>query len=76
MTINPHEASDRAHNQIKALCAKFEQDVHGLIQALDNRAALAGHWEGVASAQRAEIERLRARVRELETEQNRNGESA
>lgn len=57
---NPHQPADNAHVRVKALCAALEQDLHQMVQAINNRAALAGHWEEVADAQRAEIERLKA----------------
>jgi hypothetical protein len=59
MTTNPHQPADIAHVLAQQVAALIEQRLHDAIQALDNRAALAGHWEGVANAQRGEIERLK-----------------
>lgn len=70
---NPHQSADNAHVRVKALCAALEQDLHQMVQAIDNRAALADHWRGVADAQRAEIERLRRGILEAlryEVEEN------
>lgn len=70
---NPHQSADNAHVRVKALCADLEQDLHQMVQAIDNRAALARHWEDVADAQRAKIEGLRRGILEAlryEVEEN------
>lgn len=68
MTTNPHEAGDNAHLCIDRLCEDLRRSLHQMAQGIDNRAALADHWQGVADAQRAEIERQRETIARLQAE--------